>query len=150
MLCRLPVSLYNAKVYVTKFLTLYQRALLNNVRNPFVTIAQLAVHLSFGLVLGSIFFKLSHNNSDREETEADIRTIIGYIFFVASQFAFANMDTLVAYPKERILFNREAASGVYAPSCYFLAKLLADLPFQHIAPLLFSIVAYFMAGLGLL
>lgn len=138
----------DVKIYAVKFWALVRRAVLNNLRNPFVSVAQLTVHIGFGLMLGVIFFNVSRGSSDRADTEVAIRTIMGYIYCVASQFAFANMDTLVAFPKERVMFNRESAVGMYPPSSYFLAKTFADFPFQHTAPLLFSIIAYFMAGLA--
>jgi hypothetical protein len=41
---------------------------------------------------------------------------------------------------------RERAAGTYRSSAYFLAKNIADLVFQVLAPVVFSVTVYFLVG----
>jgi len=44
-------------------------------------------------------------------------------------------------------FFKEYSSGAYGALSYFIAKILAELPFNLFMPLLYSIIVYFMVGL---
>lgn len=51
------------------------------------------------------------------------------------------------YPPERAVLQRERAEGSYYFSAYFMAKTLADLPFQVMWVFLFLVIPYWVAGL---
>jgi len=55
--------------------------------------------------------------------------------------------TINAFPKERVLVLRERAAGTYHSSAYFLAKNIADSIGQIVAPIVFSVIVYFLIGL---
>ena len=57
------------------------------------------------------------------------------------------MKTLTAFTKEKVIVNRERASGAYTMLPYLAAKLLAELPVGAFFPLCFGAVVYPMAGL---
>lgn len=141
-------SLSNYVHWLSSYGTLAHRTFLNNVRNPMTTIAQLTVNVFFGLLMGGIFFQLPKGGDTAKATQNAAQNVLGYLFFITAQYMFSNMDSLLAFPRERILFNRDTANGIYAPSAFFFAKMTGDFLFQQISPLVFSIIAYLMAGLG--
>lgn len=70
----------------------------------------------------------------------------GCLFFIVSILGFASYDAVLAFPQERALFNREVANGLYSPSSYFIAKNVADFPFQVVPSFVMSVIYYFMVG----
>lgn len=73
--------------------------------------------------------------------------ISGVIFFISLFLGFSAYDVLLTFPKQRLLFNKETASGLYQPSTYYFAKTIADVPFQCLPSILLSTILYFMVGL---
>jgi hypothetical protein len=59
----------------------------------------------------------------------------------------ALMKTLTAFTKEKVIVNRERASGSYTMFPYLAAKLAAELPVGAFFPLAFGAVVYPMTGL---
>lgn len=74
--------------------------------------------------------------------------VCGALFFIVANLGFSSYDALLTFPQERLMFNRETSSGLYNPFSYFLAKNLADFPFQVFPSFLLATVFYLMAGLG--
>eukprot|EP01053_Blabericola_migrator_P001521 Blabericola_migrator_1__1520@NODE_13_length_24280_cov_225_960393_g10_i0_p3_GENE_NODE_13_length_24280_cov_225_960393_g10_i0NODE_13_length_24280_cov_225_960393_g10_i0_p3_ORF_typecomplete_len1072_score160_40ABC2_membrane/PF01061_24/0_00077ABC2_membrane/PF01061_24/7_6e35ABC_tran/PF00005_27/3_4e24ABC2_membrane_3/PF12698_7/3_8e02ABC2_membrane_3/PF12698_7/4_5e09AAA_21/PF13304_6/9_5e07AAA_15/PF13175_6/0_0031AAA_15/PF13175_6/0_56AAA_16/PF13191_6/9e05AAA_25/PF13481_6/7_6e05AAA_22/PF13401_6/0_00011AAA_29/P len=84
-----------------------------------------------------------------EDIVATVLTVLnmgGAIFFCVANLGFASYDCLLAFPKDRAMFNRENANGMYKPSSFFLGRTLADIPFQLVPCILWSIVYYWMVG----
>lgn len=49
-------------------------------------------------------------------------------------------------PEERAVFMREQASSLYDVAPYFFSKILAELPFSLINPILFTLMTYWLVG----
>eukprot|EP01054_Gregarina_sp_Poly1_P005091 Gregarina_sp_Poly_1__5090@NODE_269_length_10312_cov_190_473011_g234_i0_p1_GENE_NODE_269_length_10312_cov_190_473011_g234_i0NODE_269_length_10312_cov_190_473011_g234_i0_p1_ORF_typecomplete_len1001_score147_59ABC2_membrane/PF01061_24/0_00087ABC2_membrane/PF01061_24/3_3e37ABC_tran/PF00005_27/8_9e24ABC2_membrane_3/PF12698_7/6_3e02ABC2_membrane_3/PF12698_7/1_2e08AAA_21/PF13304_6/0_22AAA_21/PF13304_6/0_0097AAA_21/PF13304_6/2_3e03AAA_16/PF13191_6/7_5e06AAA_15/PF13175_6/0_0011AAA_15/PF13175_6/19AAA_22/P len=84
-----------------------------------------------------------------EDIVATVLTVLnigGATFFCGANLGFASYDCLLAFPKDRAVFNREHADGMYRGSSFFLGRTLADIPFQLIPCLLWSIIYYWMVG----
>jgi len=60
----------------------------------------------------------------------------------------ALFGSLLVFPKEIAVFQRERGAKAYRVSSYFLGKSVADIPFQLLFPLIFGIIAYWMVGLN--
>ena len=69
-----------------------------------------------------------------------------FIFFV---MIFWGLDTLMtsllSFPLERVIIEKERASGSFRLSAYFVAKSLAEAPLKLVLPALFLVIAYWMA-----
>ncbi|KAF8820465.1 ATP-binding cassette G family transporter [Cardiosporidium cionae] len=129
--------------WVKQTYVLTHRGLKNSLRNPIIGIAQLCISIITALILGSIFFNLESGG----KTTAAARNIFGFLFFLVAQFSFSSFESLITFPQERILFNRDTANGTYSPSAFFVAKNISDLAFQHIPPLFFILIIYPMSNL---
>eukprot|EP00915_Cephaloidophora_sp_WS-2016_P008574 GHVH01011800.1.p1 GENE.GHVH01011800.1~~GHVH01011800.1.p1 ORF type:complete len:1461 (+),score=208.67 GHVH01011800.1:501-4385(+) len=67
-------------------------------------------------------------------------------FLFAGNLGFTNMASLIQFPQERFLLNRERQNGLYHTLSWFTAKQISDFMFQ-VAPTLIALVPYyFMAG----
>jgi len=96
------------------------------------------------VMVGLLYFQ-----SPREESRISDR--IGAIFFAVAFSAFFNpaFKALFDFPQERDVVNRERLSGSYRLSAYYLAKLVADMPFAFLFPSIFWVIVYFLIGLKL-
>lgn len=72
--------------------------------------------------------------------------LAGCLFFVSAVLGFASYEALLTFPQERPLFNRETANGLYSSLTYYIAKNIADLPFQLLPSLIMATIFYFLTG----
>lgn len=56
------------------------------------------------------------------------------------------MGCLVAFQAERPIFIREHSTGSYTTLTYYLAKVISDLPFFMIVPIIQGTISYWMVG----
>ncbi len=54
------------------------------------------------------------------------------------------MNTLVLFPVERVVFIREHATGAFGTLIYYLAKVVAEIPFLVVFPFIFAPITYWM------
>ncbi|PHJ26113.1 atp-binding cassette g family transporter abcg107, partial [Cystoisospora suis] len=122
---------------------LLQINFLNLFRNPMSSLVQLGLNIFLGIISGVIFFNIPGQGEKFESA----RNTFGILFFLSSQFTFSPLDSLVLFCEDRELFNRDTANGNYSASAYFVAKSLANIPFQHTPLTCLMIIAYWMYGL---
>ncbi|XP_030636009.1 broad substrate specificity ATP-binding cassette transporter ABCG2b [Chanos chanos] len=132
--------------YVTPFFyqlnLVCRRTVLNIIRNPQTSYAQMALNIFFGLLVGLIYFDLPHTLPEA------LQNRIGAFFFLIINMVFANLSAVELFINERKLFVHENSSGYYRTSVYFLSKVFVDLiPNRLIPIIIFSAICYYMMGL---
>jgi len=120
---------------------LTQRMVLNSIRNPMKTFADIMQNCFLGFVLGAVFWQLG------DESFSDAQNRAGAFFFVAINFAFGTLSVLTTFPPERALLNRDTANGIHGVLSYFVAKDVGELLFTHFPPTLFCCIFYWMCGM---
>ncbi len=111
-------------------------------RDPASSIVGLAQALIMAFVLGSVFYQLGFINPASSQGRA------GILFFIMINDAFSLSQTGISWVEERLLVNRERASGTYGDLAYFLAKVLVETPIHILQTGLFVTIMYWMAQLN--
>merc|ERR1719427_1475152 len=140
------VSFKNISTYATPFFyqlrILLERAFLNVIRNPVVTIGTLVVNIFIGIIFGLLYYQLEGSAT------ADTQNRFGVLFFITTNLLFSSLSSIEIFIKEKDVFVHEYVSGYYRVISYFLAKLFADLiPMRTVGPIVFCSVTYWMVGL---
>ncbi|XP_041838230.1 broad substrate specificity ATP-binding cassette transporter ABCG2b [Melanotaenia boesemani] len=132
--------------YATSFL--YQmrvvcgRTVLNILRNPQTSYAQLALNIFFAILVGLIYYQMPLTLPEALQNRS------GAFFFLIINMVFGNLSAVELFINERAIFIHENSSGYYRTSVYFLSKIFADLlPNRMIPIFVFSAIAYYMMGL---
>ncbi|XP_056265655.1 broad substrate specificity ATP-binding cassette transporter ABCG2b [Pseudoliparis swirei] len=132
--------------YATSFL--YQmrvvcgRTVLNSLRNPQTSYAQLALNVFFAILVGLIYYQMPLTLPEAIQNRS------GAFFFLITNMVFGNLSAVELFINERAIFIHENSSGYYRTSVYFLSKIFADLIPNRIIPIfVFSAIAYYMMGL---
>lgn len=126
--------------WLLQFWTLTRRAFREKWRQRyalFITFAQVVI---IGIMFSGAFRPLPATNTRRVARSGALWSCI------VNQGIYGTLSAVNSFPRERALVLRERAGGMYCSSAYFMAKCLADLPQQVIAPILFSISMYFLVG----
>lgn len=108
-----------------------------------LTFARLGQAVVLALACGAIYWQIA---TDVTSSSA-IMSTAGALFFVITNQGFSGLfSVLQTFPAELPIFNREYQAGCYRVDSYFLAKTIAELPYQIIFPIIFCSVVYPMVG----
>ncbi|KAI3353341.1 hypothetical protein L3Q82_019881, partial [Scortum barcoo] len=118
------------------------RTVLNTLRNPQTSYAQLALNIFFAILVGLIYYQMPLTLPE------GLQNRTGAFFFLVINMVFGNLSAVELFINERAIFIHENSSGYYRTSVYFLSKIFADLIPNRIIPIVvFSAIAYYMMGL---
>eukprot|EP00003_Mantamonas_plastica_P001486 TRINITY_DN1103_c0_g4_i3.p1 TRINITY_DN1103_c0_g4~~TRINITY_DN1103_c0_g4_i3.p1 ORF type:complete len:478 (+),score=161.32 TRINITY_DN1103_c0_g4_i3:1433-2866(+) len=119
-----------------QFSILMLRSWRNTNRNPLILASLAGQYIFFAVFVGFSYFQL-------KLTPNGVRDYIAALFWMLSTFAFIpTYAAVVFFPRERWVFNRERASGMYRTSAFFLAMAMAPIPSHYILILVFSAICY--------
>lgn len=93
-------------------------------------------------IVGVIWFRIPYE-------EERIRDRYAMLFFIVTYWGFSPlMMSLLAFPTEKLVINKERSSGYYRLSAYYLAKTVSELPLVVFQPTVFMIMVYWATGLN--
>ncbi|KAG2560651.1 ABC transporter G family member 25-like [Panicum virgatum] len=125
--------------WANQFMILLRRSLKERRHEAFTSLRVFQI-LAPALVAGAMWWRSS---------PAAVQDRLGLLFFVSIFWGvFASFNAVFAIPQERPVLARERASGMYALSSYFMARMAGDLPMELALPAAFTVVVYLMAGLN--
>jgi len=114
-----------------------RRAFKSYARRPLVRRARNFRSIMMGLVIGSMFFDLSGDQSGA-------RNRVSLMFFCMLFAILGSISSISLLISDRNVYYRERAAGYYRPVAYFLASVIVEIPFAFVSMMIFVLLMYFM------
>lgn len=126
---------------------LLSRTFLTILREPFLTSLRLILHIIVGITVAALYGvdigkeagcikvpdirNFNQARIEQMKQESLISENVAFLFFSMLFILFSSMmPTALTFPVEMSVFLRERTNGWYSAGSYFVAKTLADAPFQ--------------------
>lgn len=102
------------------------------------------------LLLGGAYFNLeiNLNTSIEAQKNLDFLSLVGFFFFMTmNNLMTALAPVTLVFPRDRQVFLKEESAKLYNTVTFFLSRLLIELPFLLLVPMIYALILYWMVGL---
>ena len=94
----------------------------------------------FSLFVGILYYDLPY-------TQEGLRNRFGAVFFLTVNSSMTGLiSTIIVFPEQRLLFERERDANMYYTTTWLSAKFLVGIPEQALFTLIYQLIVYWMVG----
>lgn len=125
---------------LSQFLCLLTRTFLLILRDKFLTVARLIIHVTVGVLIGLIYYQIGND-------AAHVFDNIGLLYFSIMFLMFTAFSSMIlTFPSEIPIISREYFNRWYSLKSYYLAVTVADVPLQIICTVGYTLIIYLMTA----
>ena len=126
--------------FTTQCIELFKRECQIIARDPRPSKIRFGQTVAFALLTGLLYYQLPY-------TQTGLRNRFGAVFFLTVNSSMAGLiGTIIVFPEQRLLFERERDANMYYTTTYLIAKFLIGVPETALFTLLYVSIAYWMVG----
>ncbi|URD75112.1 Plant PDR ABC transporter associated [Musa troglodytarum] len=112
-------------------------------KNPEHNVVRFIITITVSVLFGIVFYDIG----SKIRMEQDVFNILGAMYGSALFIGFANASVVQPIvERERTVFYRERAAGMYSSMPYAIAQVAIEIPYILIQAILFSVIVYPMIG----